>query len=242
MSTIIFTAGAKGGTGKSTALRFLITYLREKGFSPLLLDMDDENRTMSRFFPEARQIEIKKMSSNDVLIETVIEDGEELIIADLKAGTGRDTLQWWMDIPFNELPDIKFICIASITSSPDSIQSVLNWTTELKERVSYVICMNCKDGDVFPDYDKSAQAVRFRLDYKPIEILIPRLDEEYMTELERLNLTVAEVLDADGHPHINDKSIEETLSRFMVRARLRRFQRNIYEQFHPVLELLKEGN
>ncbi len=29
MPTILFTAGAKGGTGKSTAARFLITWLRE---------------------------------------------------------------------------------------------------------------------------------------------------------------------------------------------------------------------
>ena len=36
MSTILFTAGAKGGTGKSTAARFLITYLREHGFIVLL--------------------------------------------------------------------------------------------------------------------------------------------------------------------------------------------------------------
>ena len=58
MSTIIFSAGAKGGTGKSTAVRFLTTYLRENGHKPVLLDMDDENRTLSRFFPEAQQIEI----------------------------------------------------------------------------------------------------------------------------------------------------------------------------------------
>jgi cellulose biosynthesis protein BcsQ len=44
--TIIFTAGAKGGTGKSTAVRFLITYLRKKGCDPRLLDLDDENRTL----------------------------------------------------------------------------------------------------------------------------------------------------------------------------------------------------
>ncbi len=60
MSNIIFTAGAKGGTGKSTAARFLITYLRQHGADPLLLDLDDENRTLSRFFPEALQVEIKK--------------------------------------------------------------------------------------------------------------------------------------------------------------------------------------
>ena len=56
MSTIIFTAGAKGGTGKSTAVRFLTPYLREKGFNPLLLDMDDENHTLSRFMVKSRLI------------------------------------------------------------------------------------------------------------------------------------------------------------------------------------------
>ena len=100
MSTVIFTAGAKGGTGKSTIVRFLITYLRERGYEPLLLDMDNENRTLSRFFPEAEQIEIRKESSNDVLVERVL-GGNKLIIADLKAGTGRDTLEWWKVVPFD---------------------------------------------------------------------------------------------------------------------------------------------
>jgi len=124
MSTVIFTAGAKGGTGKSTVVRFLITYLREHGYEPLLLDMDTETKTLSRFFPEAEQIEIRKESSNDILIEKVL-GGNSLIIADLKAGTGRDTLQWWKDVPFdsNELKDVTFICLGSITSSPDSIQT-----------------------------------------------------------------------------------------------------------------------
>ena len=51
-STILFTAGAKGGSGKTTAARFLVTYLREQGADPLLMDLDDENRTLSRFFPK----------------------------------------------------------------------------------------------------------------------------------------------------------------------------------------------
>ena len=46
MSETIFTAGAKGGTGKTTAARLLITFLRDRGYDPLLLlDLDDENRT-----------------------------------------------------------------------------------------------------------------------------------------------------------------------------------------------------
>ena len=245
MATIIFSSGAKGGTGKSLAVRFLTTYLRENDHKPMLLDMDDENRTLSRFFPEAERIEIKKTSSNDVLVEKVTA-GTKLIIADLKAGTGRDTLKWWLDVPFYELPDVNFICLASITSSPDSVQSFLNWASELRDKVSYVVIKNQKDGEVFPDYEKSVQAGDFREKYMPIEITIPRLDDEYMTELERLNLTISEVLEANGdtmtvqpaNSEHKAKPIGEILCRLMVRARLRRFQNDIYQQFDPILELL----
>ena len=244
MSTIIFTSGAKGGTGKSLAVRFLTTYLRENDHKPVLLDMDDENRTLSRFFPEAQRIEIKKSSSNDVLVEKVTA-GTKLIIADLKAGTGKDTLKWWLDVPFDELPNVNFICLASITSSPDSVQSFLNWANELQGKVSYVVIKNQKDGNIFPDYEKSNQSGDFREKYMPIEIVIPRLDDEYMTELERLNLTISEVLEANGAtmtvptaPGKKSKPIGDILCRLMVRARLRRFQNDIYQQFDPILKLL----
>ena len=243
MSTIIFSAGAKGGTGKSTAVRFLTTYLRENDHNPVLMDMDDENRTLSRFFPEAQQVEIKRTSSNDVLVEKVMA-GTKLIIADLKAGTGRDTLKWWLDVPFDELTNVHFICLASITSSPDSVQSFLNWASELRDKVSYVVFKNQKDGENFFDYDDGSEAMEFQENYMPIEITIPRLDDEYMTELERLNLTIAEVLEANGGTATvptgkhKSKPIGEILCRLMVRARLRRFQNDIYRQFEPVLKLL----
>jgi len=247
MSTVVFTAGAKGGTGKSTIVRFLITYLRERGHNPLLLDMDNETKTLSRFFPEAEQIEIRKESSNDVLVEKILE-GKKFIIADLKAGTGRDTLEWWQDVPFNsdELKDVKFICLGSITSSPDSIQTFLNWAGKLKDKVEYVVFKNEKDGDTFPDYGTSDESTKFRSDYLPIEINIPRIDEEYMSELERLNLTISEVLEANGAAHtLPDKTrktpgkpVGNILCRLMVRARLRRFQNKIYDQFEPIHDLL----
>ena len=69
--------------------------MRHHGADPLVLDLDDENRTLSRFFPEALQVEIKKKSSHDILVERALK-GDSLIIADLKAGTGRDVLDWWL--------------------------------------------------------------------------------------------------------------------------------------------------
>jgi len=244
MSTILFTAGAKGGTGKSTAIRFIITFLRQNGIEPLLLDLDDENRTLSRFFPEALKIAIRKKSSHDVLVERALEP-ESLLIADLKAGTGREVLDWWLDIPFEELQSqqVRFICVAAITSSPDSVQSFFNWVSVLRRRVAYVVFKNLKDGDCLPDYDTSNQAILFREKYSPHHIVLPRLDEEYITELERLNLTVGEVLDGSDGKSARGREIGPLLSQLMVRARLRRFQHDIYAQLDPILKaVLRESD
>ena len=235
MPTILFTAGTKGETGKSTAVRFLITY---HGADPLLLDLDDENRTLSRFF-EALRVEIKKKSSQDILVERALK-GDSLIIADLKAGSGREVLDWWLDVPFDELqsPRVQFVCIASITSSPDSVQSFFNWVTALRDRVTYVVFRNLKDGDYLPDYDKSNEALAFRERFKPHHVVLPRLDEEYATELERLDLTIAEVLNSSDGVSSRGRDIGPLLCRLMVRARLRRFQQSIYDQLDPIRQLL----
>jgi hypothetical protein len=231
-STILFTAGAKGGSGKSTAARFVITYLREHGADPLLLDLDDENKTLSRFFPEAIPVEIKKGSSHDILVEKVLGGGQPLILADLKAGTGREVLDWFSDVPFDELEllGVSFVCIGSITSSPDTVQSFLNWVTVLQNRVSYLIFKNLKDGESLPDYETTSEAVAFRKNLAPHHVILRRLDEEYQTELERLNLTISQVLESRNGISARGKALGPVLSQLLVRARLRRFQREIYEQ------------
>ena len=171
------------------------------------------------------QVEIKKKSSHDVLVEQAL-NGNSLIIADLKAGTGREVLDWWLDVPFEELKslDLGFVCVASVTSSPDSVQSFFNWVAALQDRVTYVVFRNLKDGDYLPDYDGSNEALSFRRKFSPHHVVLPRLDDEYVTELERLDLTIAEVLDSSNGMSARGKDIGPLLCRLMVRARLRRFQ------------------
>ena len=238
-STILFTAGAKGGSGKSTAARFLATYLRDHQADPLLMDLDDENRTLSRFFPEAVSVEIKKKSSHDVLVERALGGHHLLILADLKAGTGREVLEWFLDVPFEELRALQvyFVCVGSITSSPDSVQSFLNWAGELEDRVSYLVFKNLKDGEVLSDYEETQEGIEFRKALTPAHVIIPRLDEEYQTELERLNLTISEVLDSNDGISSRGKPIGPVLSQLLVRARLRSYQRRIYEQLHDAHNL-----
>ena len=254
MPTIIFVAGAKGGTGKSTAICLLVNFLRKQGFNPLLLDMDNENRTLSRFFPEAERVKLDIIDvdgeyshdeySNDVLINKALE-GEKLVVADLKAGTGRGTLDWWSKLPFSRLSHIKFICLASINNSPDSVQSFFNWANTLQNRVAYIVCKNKRDGVICADYDESFEGIRFHeTTEKLYEVTIPDF-KRYMTELERLNLTTMEVLDtieadAAADKTITGKRISPELKNLLVRARLEDFQNKIFEQFQPVLDIIKE--
>jgi len=241
MATIIFTAGAKGGTGKSTAIRLLITYLREQGFKPLILDMDDESRTLSRYFSDAEQIDTRnplEPFSHDLLVEKAI-SGENLVIADLKGGTGKDTLDWWRMLPFDELTGIKFICLASITSTSDSVRSFLAWAAALQGKVSYIVCQNQKDGTAFPDYEETSEAAEFRKKFNPLHIQIRRLNEIYITEMDRFNLNISEVLEAGGNETINGKQVGPFLCKLLKRAHLRSFQQEIYAQFEPVLKILK---
>jgi len=254
MPTIIFAAGAKGGTGKSTAICLLTNFLRKQGFNPLLLDMDNENRTLSRFFPEAEQVKLDIIDidgeystdeySNDVLINKALE-GAKLIVADLKAGTGRGTLDWWSKLPFSRLSDIKFICLASINNSPDSVQSFFNWANTLQNRVAYIVCKNKRDGVICADYEKSYEGVRFHENTENLcEVTIPDF-KRYMTELERLNLTTMEVLDAldaDGtmDKTITGKEISPELKNLLVCARLEDFQNKIFDQFKPILKYITE--
>ena len=254
MPTIIFVAGAKGGTGKSTAICLLVNFLRKQGYNPLLLDMDNENRTLSRFFPEAEKVKIDIIDvdgeyshdeySNDVLINKALE-GEKLVVADLKAGTGRGTLDWWSKLPFSQLSHIKFICLASINNSPDSVQSFFNWANTLQNRVAYIVCKNKRDGVICADYDESFEGIRFHeTTEKLYEVTIPDF-KRYMTELERLNLTTMEVLDAieadaTADKTITGKRISLELKNLLVRARLEDFQNKIFEQFQPILDIVKE--
>lgn len=239
---IILTAGAKGGTGKSTILRFFITWLLENGIAPLLIDADDENGTLKRFFPEAMVLEPRRRKAYDIIMNLAEAGQHPLIVVDLKAGVGFDMLNWVSDIPFDELKElgVSIVLVGVVTSSPDSVSSLLRWVDFLGKRVKYLVVRNLKDSDAWekapesvelPEYDKTKQALEFRKLYRPATIVLPAMDPEYQSELERLNLTVRDVL--AKHPNT-----PLSLNSLIVRSKLRNFQGRIYQAFEELKELL----
>jgi hypothetical protein len=238
---ILFTAG-KGGTGKSTILFHLIDWLQEAGIEPHLIDTDD-NLTLSRFFPHAQKVEVRRSKSLDLIVDTVESGSHSLVIVDHRAGAGYEMVNWYSEVPFEELSeqfDVKFVLIGPVTSSSDSVSSVLHWADSLGKKVRYLIVRNLKDSDaanldpekiVLPAYHDTVQAAEFRRRYRPAEIIMPGLDPEYQSELERCNLTIRDVL--ARHP-----GVPELLTSLIVRSRLRRYQAYLFEQFDALKELL----
>ena len=244
--TLFFTAGAKGGSGKTTAAKFLVTYLRDQGEVPLLMDLDDENHTLARFFPEALQINLHQEFAPDVLIEKALSAEREIIVADLKAGTGHEVLKWFLDLPFDELKErgVHLVCLGSVTSAPDSVQSFLNWAAALAHHVDYVVFRNLKDGDYLYDYDQTCQALEFRETYQPSHVTLPKLSPLYQTELEIRKLTISEVLNFTNeilnftNVASREDRIGPILCPLLARARLRSYQRRIYDQLDPIVQRL----
>jgi hypothetical protein len=237
--TLFFTAGAKGGSGKTTAVKFLVTYLREHGEAPLLMDLDDENHTLARFFPEALRINLHQEFAQDVLIEKAVSNEQDIIVADLKAGTSHEVLKWFLELPFDQLREhgVHLVCLGSVTSAPDSVQSFLNWAAALAHHVDYVVFRNLKDGDNLYDYDQTRQALEFQSTYEPAHVTVPKLSPLYQTELEIRKLTITEVLEFTYGATSEDR-IGPVLCPLLARARLRSYQRRIYEQLEPILKRL----
>ena len=109
----------------------------------------------------------------------------------------------------------------------------------------HVVCKNKRDGVICADYEESFEGIRFHeTTEKLYEVNIPDF-KRYMTELERLNLTTMEVLDALDADESTDKTttgkeISLKLKNLLVRARLEDFQNKIFDQFKPILSILTE--
>jgi hypothetical protein len=151
---------------------------------------------LSRFFPEAVQLGTQPEFAHDVLIEKAISQEHGIIVADLKAGTGHEVLKWFLELPFSELKrrGVEFVCVGSITSAPDSVQSFLNWAASLDDHVRYLVFRNLKDGEQLFDYDQTRQAGEFRTRFNPAHVTVPKLSPLYQTEFVIRGRTIRQVL------------------------------------------------
>jgi len=156
---ILFSMGGKGGVGKTAVMVALAEWLDFNAVPVSLLGCDIENETkgtLQQFFPDrCRKIDIRRPTGLDAFVEEAIDGDNPIVLADLGAGSGRDTEQWFNEM-FDQIEglDLNFVAIGAVTANPASVETVFTWARNLKKRVSYLIVRNLKDGEDIAAFDR----------------------------------------------------------------------------------------
>ena len=233
---IVFTQGGKGGVGKTTAALSLYDYYMTKGADVILADFDAENREKSGlnfWHKSAQKVDIHTRSGLDKLIDLALRHKGDIILADMGAGSGAVTYQWFEGIyPELAAEGVKFTSIGMITADPGSVESVLTWVGRLKENVEYLIILNELDqpGETFHYWNESEQAKEF------IEMSAPKVIkmESRRPDLEQAarnhGATLAQIAER------KTKVPELTQASFFIRAQ--GYRRRINAEFDTAAEIL----
>lgn len=197
---IVFSCGGKGGVGKTTVATAIADYYVNHGIPATLFDCDTENKqsgSLKHFFPEATKLDVRSERGLDQFVDAMLGGDTHAALADLAAGSGRDTFQWF-ETMFDGLAaeGVRFTAIATITSSASSVETLFTWATALRDRVQYVVVKNHVAGDDFGYFDRTDPGRNFFVKAKPVVIDLKARAREIQTELDNRGLTAAQVFKA----------------------------------------------
>src|SRR5258705_3259020 len=233
---IVFAQGGKGGVGKTTAALSLYDYYQTKGADVILADFDAENREKSGlnfWHKSAQKVDIHTRSGLDKLIDLALRHKGDIILADMGAGSGAITYQWFADIyPELAAEGVKFTSIGMVTADPGSVESVLTWAEHLKQDVEYLIILNELDqpDETFRYWNESDQAKEF------IEMAAPQVIkmESRRPDLEQAarnyGVSLAQIAER------KTKAPELTQASFVMRAQ--GYRRRLNAEFDTAAEIL----
>lgn len=232
-SQILFTQGGKGGVGKTTVIAPLTAWIRSKGFDPVLLDFDNENRekcSFQSFYSEAQKLDIRAPDSLDRVFHFLERPGT-IVIADQGAGSGAETFSWFNRTAeiVREFADVTSIAI--VTKDPGSVASVLTWAYHLGNRVRYLVVLNeLVRGTGFDAWCTTPAVTDFVATTKPAVVSLQNRNPDFEDMLRAHHLTLEKVIN-------KDHSIEwfHSLTR-VIQAR--RYQQEAYSAFESASHIL----
>ena len=232
-SQILLTQGGKGGVGKTTVIAALTGWIRSKGFDPVLLDFDSENREKSSFqsfYPEAQKVDIRAPDSLDRVFH-FLETPGTIVIADQGAGSGAETFSWFDRTAqiVGEFADVTSIGI--VTKDPGSVASVLSWAYHLGSRVRYLIVLNeLVRGSGFDAWCTTPEVQEFVTRTAPAIIALQNRNPDFEDMLRANHLTLEKVI---NRAHSVDWF--HSLTRIVQG---RRYQQEAYDAFESVSHIL----
>ena len=232
----VFTQGGRGGNGKTETTISVVDSAKKKGFKPVLLDFDRENTDHSglqNFHPDAIKLDVHQEGALDTFFNICDRKESDLIIADLPAGAGMETFQFFNDA-FEDAEEvgIRFTAIGVVNNDAGTVQSVLKWGKELQNRVDYLIVFNelrernsrfeyWHDEPATQDFDRILKPR-----YMKMQARIPDLQAEMRNQ----NTTLQQIIDGESDVPF----FKQTKNRL----RAKRYQRELFEGFEKHADIL----
>jgi hypothetical protein len=197
---IVFSCGGKGGVGKTTVATALSDYYHARNIPVTLFDCDTENKTrgsLSHYYPVAGKLDIRTERGLDDFLDAALSSEAPVALADLAAGSGRDTFKWFDTMHAGLAAEgIRFTAVATITSAASSVESLFLWAEALRDRVQYLVVKNQVAGEDFGYFDRTDPGRRFLTQAKPTVIVLPARAREIQIELDNRGLTAAQAMKA----------------------------------------------
>jgi hypothetical protein len=233
---VIFTIGGKGGVGKSWIMGLLIDWYKTLGIQFHVVDLDNENNTLSRFYPEAEFIEVSSEKDLDGMIEKIIESETQVTLIDMRAAS-TDRIEPWLRKfelfdSIREEHGVWFTAIGVVDSSADSVSNIGYWAQDIlksHKNIRYVIAQNKVRGEELT-YPGSKEAKEYRETLDLIEIEIPKLEEWLHQKLEVDDLRIGSAL------AVTDST--SPLTKFMTKARLKKYQQAVFAELEKAKDRL----
>jgi len=232
---VILSMGGKGGVGKTSVIAGLAEWFESNKIPVMLLDLDTENKargSLTHFFGGyIPKLDIHTAAGLDAFIDH-LQDGAPVILADMGAGSGRVTHDWF-DAMYPDIADagINFTAIGVVTSDPASVESVLAWAARLQNRVAYLIVENSitLNGD-FTYWRDSREAHEFRETFRPAVIQMDFRLAELENATRNYGVTLGQVAAR--------KTDAIELQRASLVMRAQSYRRRLFAEFDKVKGLL----
>lgn len=233
---IVTTFGGNGSVGKTTTCCYLAHWYESLGLSAKLYDADSAKGSFQRFFPDkCETLDFKKFKQIDKIIDIAESGKNPIVLMDQRAHSD-EMLEWFQDVPFDELREIgiAFTGLGCITSDSETFKLFHQWVKEIGDDIDYLLVKNEKDGDEFIGLDRTKEGIEFIKQYSPKIIRFPKIQEEFHAELDARKITMPQALDLF---YKKDEEISGLNDR-MMRGRFKRYLKSLYGEFNTAQDLL----
>jgi hypothetical protein len=232
---VILSMGGKGGVGKTSVMAGLAEWFQENAIPATMLDLDTENKargSLTHFFGgKVPKVNIHTPAGLDAFVDE-LNDGPPVILADMGAGAGQVTYEWF-DKMYSNVAEagIAFTSVGVITADPASVESVLAWASRLGDRTAYLIVENSiAEHTDFRYWRESEQAVWFQQHYSQsvirMDYRLPILENATRNHGVTLGAVAARLTNA---PELRQASL-------VMRAQS--YRRRLFAEFDRVQDLL----